>query len=97
MSERTVPRDLALGRQLERLADELKWNLSEQYVADGAHGVLRGGNEIISLYVRGNAEENIRIAEGLEAIIAPIRRQKVVQLLDQIDALSAEIRRDNKV
>lgn len=92
MSDRKIPRDLELGRALDRLADELKWNLSEQYVADGANGVLKGGNEVVSLYVRGSAEENAEIANGLEKIIGPIRRQKVLSLLDQIDALSLEIR-----
>lgn len=91
MSERTVPRDLALSRRLGELSDELKWNLSEQYIADREH-VLKGGNEIVSLYVRQTPDEAAALADGMERLVGPLRRRKVLELLDNIDTLSAEIR-----
>ena len=95
MAERTVPQDLVFARRLECLADELTWNLSEQYIADGTE-VLKGGNEIVSLYVRPSEGEAIALAEGMEELIGPIRRRHAVMLLDQIDALSAQIRALNE-
>lgn len=90
-----VPRDLTLARRFAEIADQLKWSLQEQYVAD-SDCVLKGGNEIVSFYVRPTAAEAEQLAKGLEALVGPLRRASVITLLDQLDALSAEIRQEQQ-
>lgn len=80
-----------LAERIRAAADDLMWCARERYVSDGDH-VLKGGNELISLYVRPTAVEAAEIADGLEGVIAPIRAKRVRELIAGIradlDALS---------
>lgn len=78
---------------IKKAADDLFWCTRERYFADG-NMVLRGGNELVSLYSRPTAEDAVRIAAGLNATLDPIRKRRVVDILAKlrsaIDALEAE-------
>ena len=91
---RRVPHDLTLARRLHEAANTLMWNLHEQYIADGSV-VLKGGNEIVSMYTTLNSADAQAVAAGLEQVVGPLRRREALALLNTIDALSGLIRKDN--
>ena len=91
---RHVPNDLTLARRLHEATNTLMWNLHEQYIADGSV-VLKGGNEIVSMYTTLNNADAQAVAAGLEQVVGPLRRREALALLNTIDALSALIRKDN--
>ena len=88
---------LAISRDakgdLKQAADNLYWCLRERYtVRDGM--IMKGGNELMNFYCRPDAEEARALAEAMETAVAPIRRRRSLELLDQIESLVVTIRAD---
>lgn len=88
-----ISKSHTLSEQLDSAADNLKWCLSEKYHAEkGADYVVRGHNEVVSLYCRPQGCQVVKLAAELERVVAPVRTANAIKLLDQIDALSVSIR-----
>lgn len=77
--------------RLTKLADDLFWCLGERYVARDEM-VLKNGNELVSFYVGLDETDAAKIASSIESVIGPVRRRRIGQLLDQIEATVAELR-----
>ena len=80
-----------IAGDIKKAADNLFWCTRERYFADG-NMVLRGGNELVSLYSLPTADEAVEIAAGLNAVLDPIRKRRVDEIIENLrartDALS---------
>ena len=93
MTIREISESHTLAERMNRAADNLMWCLSERFFArDGHEGVMRGHNECVSLYCCPSEKQAGALAEKLEQIVAPVRTENALRLLDDIDKLSAAIR-----
>ncbi len=92
MNERLeISKSYMLAEQLDRAADTLKWCLAERYhVRSG--DLLRGHNEVVSLYCRPDEHQAKRLAVDLEAVIGPVRTTNALRLIAEIEGLLPEIK-----
>ena len=79
---------------MDAATDNLKWCLSERFFSEeGFDRVMRGHNECVSLYCRPDGFQSAVLAKGLEEIVGPVRRENAIRLLDEIEELSAAVRK----
>jgi len=86
----TLTKSMQIAGFMKQAADDLYWCTRERYTADGI-GVLKGGNELISLYTRPKNEDAVAVAEGLNALIGPMRKRRVEDLVDKLRAMADEL------
>ena len=91
MNERNTE-SMKIAKAIAKLADDLKWCVGERYTADGSD-VIKGPYDLVSIYSMTTDDEAQIVAAGLEAVISPVRRKRVGDLIAQLktalDELSA--------
>lgn len=89
MSERLTA-SMTIADEIKRVADDIYWCSRERYYVH--HGdLLKGGNELVSLYARPTEVEAHEVARRMNEVIGPMRKKRTEELKLKLDDLLAKL------
>jgi hypothetical protein len=91
---KTMTAAMDIAGDIAKTADDLRWCTRERYFADEGI-ILKGGNELVSLYSRPSADEAADVAAKLNDAIDPLRKRRVAELIAKLRALTDELENED--